>query len=439
MLNKRYVAHLVIEAKSPLKIGGNDIDMLQDSPIQKDWNGLPMILGTSIAGVLRKSFDKVQANEIFGDEESRKKDAKGSRVVISNALLCDENMQVHETLVLRESVFLQTYENLPVREHVKITSKGVADVKQQGKFDEEVVFKGSRFVFRMELLSDREGDSAWDSLLEKLQTESFRLGGGSTKGFGEISIVKEHSNYALYDVTQKEYADKSASLNTLYAEALPVKTCNDERYYRYSLQIEPDDFFRFGSGFGDDDADDIPVTEKTVVWENGKGSFSNEHILMPASSLKGALAHRAVYHYNLTKGNYAGEGDAVENLSSIFGEKKEDEIHSGAKGRLLLSDVYQADRNESKLFDHVSIDRFTGGGIDSALFNEKTVAQKEKWQIEILLEKDVDTMQREAFESALKDLCSGMLPLGGATTKGHGVFTGSLKRDNEVLYEGGAE
>lgn len=50
----RHIAHIIIEARTALKIGSNSIDALQDSPIQKDWNGLPMILGTSLAGVLRK-------------------------------------------------------------------------------------------------------------------------------------------------------------------------------------------------------------------------------------------------------------------------------------------------------------------------------------------------------------------------------------------------
>ena len=54
----RFVAHITIEAKTPLKVGSNENDILQDSPIQKDWNNLPMILGTSIAGVLRKEFDQ---------------------------------------------------------------------------------------------------------------------------------------------------------------------------------------------------------------------------------------------------------------------------------------------------------------------------------------------------------------------------------------------
>ena len=39
----------------------------------------------------------------------------------------------------------------------------------------------------------------------------------------------------------------------------------------------------------------------------------------------------------------------------------------------------------------------------------------------------------KAFELSLKDICNGMLPLGGATTKGHGIFTGKLLKDGVAL------
>src|SRR5690606_31385629 len=96
MGNNILIAHIVIEAKTALKVGSGNADYLKDSPIQKDWNGLPMILGTSLAGVLRKEFDKTLANEIFGDDDSNKKDAKGSKTILSNALLLDEKKEVNE-------------------------------------------------------------------------------------------------------------------------------------------------------------------------------------------------------------------------------------------------------------------------------------------------------------------------------------------------------
>ena len=65
MINK-FIAHITFEANTALKIGSKSTDFLQDSPIQKDWNDLPMILGTSLTGVLRKEFDEESANKFFG-------------------------------------------------------------------------------------------------------------------------------------------------------------------------------------------------------------------------------------------------------------------------------------------------------------------------------------------------------------------------------------
>ncbi len=62
------------------------------------------------------------------------------------------------------------------------------------------------------------------------------------------------------------------------------------------------------------------------------------------------------------------------------------------------------------------------------MFQEKVSAQKDVWSIEILLEKGVEEQYVKAFEATLDDVCSGMLALGGATTKGHGAFSGTWSK-----------
>jgi len=440
---KRYIAIIVVEAISPLKVGSSARDMIQDSPVQKDWNGLPMILGTSIAGVLRKEFDSIFANEVFGDEDSHKKESKGSRIIISNALICNKEMKVTESLGLPKEqgeAFLSKYENLPLRDHVKINHKGVANTEDKGKYDEEVVYAGSRFKFRLELMANN--DKEFMQIIEKINAKSFRLGSGVTKGLGALKIINEHSSYGEFDLNSDEYRKKSSSLNTTFDKPFPLKSSEIVRYDVYQLQITPDDFFMFGSGFGEDDIKMIPVMERVVMWKNNEASFSKKQILFPASSIKGVLSHRTAFYYNKAIGATieSGEAKVDENnnaVNAIFGHKKEknkeDGKELGQKGKVLMSDCFKKDRNETKVFDHVAIDRFTGGAIDGALFQEKTIAQKDMWEIEILLEKNIDEVFVKAFKEALNDVCTGMLALGGATTKGHGVFTGTLLKNGEVL------
>ncbi len=411
-MTKRYIAHITIEAQTPLKVGSSSSDFLQDSPIQKDWNGLPMILGTSIAGVLRKDF-KGEVSEIFGEDN-------GSKVIFSNALLLDENGKVCEDLLLEKSDFLKIFDTLPLREHTAITEKGVA--KEHSKFDEEVVYKGTRFRFALEMLEEKE---AFEKLIEILQSPSFRVGGGSTKGFGKFRVL-ELSQVELS--TPEDLAKYSSSLNSLEAKTFDyIGVKSSSTHERYLLTVEPEDFFMFGSGFGDDDADQTPVLEKVLDYEKVK--LSENHILIPATSLKGAIAHRTAYHYNLQNKLFVGDDKARLLISELFGEAKNSKKNiDGSKGKILFCDVYKLDRKDTKIFDHVAIDRFTAGAIAGALFQEKTTAQSDKWEIELMVEKDVDEQYIKAFEATLDDVCSGHLPLGGAVTKGHGVFSGKWSK-----------
>ena len=422
MTKKRHVAYIVIEADTPLKVGSNAMDFLQDSPVQKDWNGLPMILGTSIAGVLRKDFDS-NKSDIFGED-------KGSKVIISNALLVDEDGKVREELLFKKSDFLKIFENLPIREHTAINSKGVTS--NGAKFDEEIVYKGSRFKFSIEFIE--EDKTTFEAILDLLSNPAFRLGGGSTKGFGKFKICEINSKL----VSLEEY---SSSLNNTLSHCGECTTQStiSTTHTIYTLKIEPDDFFMFGSGFGDSDADMTPVFEQIVDYKIK--NLSTKQVLIPASSIKGAIAHRTAFYYNkkmLEIGNdHTKTGESNEAVKSIFGHKKElasdKKTELGQKGKILISDCFKPlnEEKQTKIFDHVSIDRFTGGAIDGALFQEKTVAKNgdnDWYEIEILLEKTIQREELKAFELALNDITTGMLSLGGATTKGHGVFRGSWSK-----------
>jgi len=444
-MENRYIAHITIETDTPLKVGSNASDFLQDSPVQKDWNGLPMILGTSIAGVLRKHYRDVYNNDdIFGFQREKSDDGEGSKVIFSNALLLDENKKVNEGLLSTKSKFLEIFDNLPIREHTAITDKGVA--LEHSKFDEEVVYKGTQFKFSIEMIEDKK--DSFNKILSLLQSISFRLGGGSTKGFGKFRVLSiatvildSIDTFVAYSSSLNSDLSKLGSdgfsLVEFRAKASDSeqKTIKAKNHTTYTLKITPDNFFMFGSGFGDSDADNTPVYEQVVDYQNAK--LSNKQILIPASSIKGALSHRTTYHYNLQNKFFIGDSEAKTTIKELFGEAKNSKDNiDGAKGKILISDCFEKEekKDSTKTFDHVSIDRFTGGAIEGALFQEKTIAQKDEWEIEILLEnKDIEERYIKAFESALKDICTGMLSLGGMTTKGHGMFSGIVLKDGNEL------
>ena len=89
---------------------------------------------------------------------------------------------------------------------------------------------------------------------------------------------------------------------------------------------------------------------------------------------------------------------------------------------------------------HVKIDYFTGGKINGALFQEKVAMVKGKsYKTDILVNRNImgfgdANKVIEAFETALIDICEGLLPLGGATNRGYGIFDGELKKNGVRIY-----
>jgi hypothetical protein len=286
--------------------------------------------------------------------------------------------------------------------------------------------------------TEKEIDFFMEEIFPKLKHVSFRLGGGTRKGFGAVKIISSKiRKFNLTDEADRTaYLEKSSSLNSEFK--LPSTTENKSTnpsdgtqkenptkgWTTYSLSLKPNDFFLFGSGLGDDEADMTPVVEPVVDYK--KGTINRNQVLIPASSVKGALAHRVAFYYNILarKKNIGSEKEAVKTL---FGcEKKGD--NNSTRGCVLVSDIFR-NLPDRHVFNHVCIDRFTGGAMAGFLFNEKVVhGMNQKFTLKLsvdnkaIADKDIET----AFLAALDDLCRGLLPLGGSTNRGHGSFTGEI-------------
>lgn len=514
--NYRYIARIVIQAETPIAVGSGNKELSTDRPVAKDANGIPFIPGTSLAGVLRHAIyanagsvengDKIIPSlndDIFGFQHPDKQEnSLGSRLALSSAHLIGKKVKEHDALgnitesnkvfdglciIPEDDInfdFINLFRHLPVREHVRISHKGSADTINKGKFDEEVLYKGSRFIFEIELKgtdkTSNVDEEKWNQILNIFRHPDFRIGGGSNRGFGKIRIENiKQKILCLGDENQRNfYLKHSACLDSNF-EGEDLKICEAEKTKctRYILNLEPEDFYLFSSGLRSDEAKINPVTEQIIVWDNlDNPTFSKEQvlILIPASSVKGAISHRVAYHYikldnfnreekdkiyadRLPEGktikDFTGENNIA--VKALFGEASDySDLKKGQKGAVLFSDVYRETVNYKKL-DHVAIDRFTGGAIDGALFNENVVRDIVNKENEFILEflvkpefiKKHKTGEKgleekdhilKAFEKTLIDICSGSLPLGGGTMRGNGVFNGTLKSNkngkDETLY-----
>ena len=440
-LNHRYIARIKVEAITPLFVGSGGASLITDALAVRDHNGLPMIPGTSLTGVLRHSLEDFSKgnnnwNDIFG-YQGKDNDGLGSRLIISSGYLVLGNGKIAEGLNTEiSSEILSKFQKLPTRQHVKITHKGVAEDK--GLFDNEVVYAGAQFIFEIELKGTKADEDSWKQIIKEIKSPSFRIGQGTRDGYGNLKVIGLYEKvYNLENENDFEaYLNLNHSLNSIEIEHLEEEENNNTA--DYTLDLTPDDFFIFSEGFGDAEVDNKPTEEEIIVYNDGKIDFENR-TLIPASSIKGAIAHRTAFHYNkLNKfyadtinedlKNYVEENNQA--VKTLFGEKAQvvNGNMLGERGIVILDDLYYDDIDNSKIFNHVAIDRFTGGGIDGALFSEKVSYKKDK-KITLkinLFETVEDTDIIKALEEALKDICRGLLPLGGMTTKGFGMFTGKL-------------
>jgi CRISPR/Cas system CSM-associated protein Csm3 (group 7 of RAMP superfamily) len=447
----RNLACIIIEAKTPLAVGSGEKDMTTDQLVARDANGLPFIPGTAIAGIIRHALDiKKHDKSIFGFNESKEEKNKriagqknagqkikenideGSQIIFSSAYIVKQRGVVIDKLDLNvyEDEYLIHFKDLPIRQHVCIGTNGAS--KKTGKFDEEIVYKGTRFCFEIELLTETENSHIFENILSELAKESLRIGGGTRKGFGKIAIV-EYKTKTLNLNIPKElelYINKTSSLNDTFwsDQGIPKEMVNDDEIDSITLSLSAKDFILIGSGIGSKLADDTPVQEKVVIWNNGVPQLKSFFVL-PGTSIKGALAHRTDFYYRQEEGIYLEDlfnsdekSDIIDTLckskKELFGSIEDETF----PGNVFISDVF-IESSSLEIQPHVVIDAFTGGAVKGKLFQEQLLKINEPVQISIQIKKNnYSPNVRKAFDKALDDLKNGILPLGAATNRGHGTF-----------------
>lgn len=462
-LTHRYLARVVLETISPIALGSGERDITTDALVATDTNGLPYLPGSSIAGVLRHLAEEVLGTEhvkrLFGYQQSNK--GEGSRLIVTEGKLVDAHGKACDGLCATDGDdFLQQFLQLPIRQHVRINDQGVAS--DGGKFDQQIVFAGSRFCFEIELLGDGTEQTDFHNLLSLLHHTKFCLGSGTRSGFGVLKVVALQTS--ILDLSEKNeaqlYLQKSSQLAASadwagWQSAAPFVDESEASLVSYEVQLSPDNFFLFASGLGDEDSDITPVSEPRVQWKDDKeGYFSIPTHFIPATSLKGALAHRTAFHFNRLSGIFADELSEEElkkhkkenaGVTALFGS--EDTAHQ-LRGCLLLSDAW-SENTQEQVLQHVAIDRFTGGAISGALFAEKvSVRGRQPFQLKIWIDSkalkhnlgvkakelnEQEDLVVQSFEASLRDLVNGRLALGGASSRGHGLFSGTISKNGQPL------
>jgi len=468
------VAHVVVETRSGLSIGSGVSRTGRDLEVVRDAYNLPTIPGTALAGVLRDVYSNTRADlantladpsEIFGFAGKSAGEGARSCLEISYGVLHgSDDCPLVDPLSRKQDGdplakwFLEDFDaKTPVRHRVRINGRGVADAGGRGKFDRDVVPAGARFTFELSFWHDGSKSAIWEHLLASLDHPSFRLGGCTKAGFGACRVIRVKSGD--FDLSTDEglaaFARVSPSLAVLDCPALnpravapTMSTAADHTTYELTLRLI--DFWRVGQGQnpirasgGVKDPDPIkdgaeadvsPYTEPVIVWKPEGGEITTENLLVPGSSIKGALRHRAAFHYDRLCSRLIGRDDPFDANATdhhpavldLFGSiPGKDSAAKPRRGRVIIDDVLvplAGNVEGLQTLMHNSVDRFTGGVRDKILFSER-LAFKGSFSVKITILKGASEATEnadKALDLAIADLKSGRLPIGAASGRGHG-------------------
>ena len=455
--NHLYLARICLQTLTPLSIQTGQAQQNFDTSLVRDANGLPTLPSTSIRGVLRHlfqaQFGEQQTHQLFGYARTNQAEPEDqtSRIQISWGLIHDKHNRPVEGLVYpsEDADFLdQLTQSQPIkRERVRLNHKGCAEDK--GKFDITACPAGARFTFELKYWSDTDQDDCWRQLLDLLQQPQFRLGHSTRSGFGafEVQAMEQHQ----FDFTSLESVARwqklARSLTITQPEAGQINTAKHSITHKtISLNLKAEGFVRIGGGDvpmheTSDPADLRMQSESVIQWVNDQGRFSKRRPLISASAIKGALAHRMLYHCNRLNGKFADQlnqsewekhtqrqvsNELVKLLGAANNDNDTDTHNDGQAGHLYLNDLYLSDEVSTTQLWHNRIDRFTGGVIDGALFTEEVLFEPElAFDLTITNFAGLSPNARQALKATLDDLCSGRLALGAGGSRGLGSFTGT--------------
>ena len=442
-------AHLTLEATAPHGIGQGRGDATHDVILLRDANGLPAIAGSSLAGVLRhlyqQSYGADETDELFGFAQGRA--GQVSQVRFTWGLVHGSDNRAVEGLdedrIGSDDLLDALRSAHPlVRERVRLNARGCAE--DAGKFDVTLVPAGARYSSFITRQSDGTRPELWQRLLALMGHPLMRIGCGTRSGSGGFRVVGLHA--ARWDL--RKAADREAyrarprqrgKLTGLTAHEPSHSAMPPEA----TLCLRAEAGWRIGGGDealirDGKEADLLPQSEQTICWRDDRGSLSAKRPVLPATAVKGAIAHRVAFHARRLTGAYAEAGQPADQddcpaVRELFGEALD---HAGgASGRpgvVFIDDVYLYPDNPSaqvKQQMHNRVDRFTGGVIDGALFCEELL-----WETQFALSirigggeqrlAQVSDTARQALDWALADLARGWLPIGAGGSRGQGVMIG---------------
>ena|SRR5690554_1994247 len=413
----------ILNLQTPCMIGSGENNNT-DSDVLVDSENKPFIPGTSLAGVFRSylakhvDFDEEEKElkYLFGSPFSikNKNETTISNIYISDANCCDKRKV---EILVRDGVELNEYKA----------------AKDKSKYDYEVIKPNTKFEFHIEVIL-REKFNYYKNgkvftksidynkiknyianLLIALEEEKISIGSKTSRGFGVIKVVdvkveliddKDYQHYINFDF-------EKINNNVNYRDWIIEKI--SDNYYEIEVELE-----LVSSLIIRDYIDVLDVIDAPDQIMLNVGDIP----VIPGTSWAGCFRHH-------TRKLLEELDINIGLIDLIYGyvDKNDDKKSTYSKFSFIESEF------ENKVYRVVrrnKIDRFSGGAVDKALFNEQYL-ESGNTRLKIRVEKGFEDYIGILF-IIIDEINNGLLALGGETSVGRGLFkVNDIKLNNEKL------
>ena len=428
--SRKIVSRLIVEGdlvlQTPAHLGNGEGDDLTDMLLLVDpFDGkAPVLTGASIAGALRSYLR--EREEGYGPKP---KGSKAASVLLFGGMKGDDTGEQSPLIV--DDAFGKCF-GTEQRDGVQIRPDSLT-AANDALFNIQLWQAGSVFPLRFELVI-REKDNAdtlkqaLASALNGLAAGDITLGARKRRGYGQIQVSKWRVK--TYDLKQAQglldwiqHGGQFLSGQSIQSiqNALGVQSLIVDRRNVFSLKasfsLDSSLLIRSGGGKDDHGPDMVHLRAKQV---NGQ-----MEAVLSGTSLAGALRARA-----FRIANTLGPSKAHALIEDLFGK-------TSKASRVGFKESIVENAKTDLVQNRVSIDRFTGGARDTALFNEQPAFGNDDTTVTVELQlTEPQPHEIGLLLLVLKDLWTGDLALGGERSVGRGRLKG---KKADLLYRHGTQ
>lgn len=393
----RYTLTGTVKLTSPLIIrAGVSNDILNDTVddiVVTYHDGQPFIPGTSLAGVLHQALQGLVPDAelvLFGSIDDK---GTQSALQINDIPLEDTN------IVVRDGIRIDDVRGVTV---------------DGAKYDFEVIESGATGQLRIDCVirrcHEQQGEKiekALAALANALQ-HGIAIGARTVNGFGRVAckdIALEH-----YDFTKPDHVKAWLTGKSGASVAIPKQALVADRDLVINMDAYLEDTVLIKSIFEE-------------AWED-----KSVALFVPGTSVKGVLRHQCGRILQAL-------GSNGELVNTLFGYSNDDDKDS-RKGRVMVDEIYFDKQFNQEEQPRIRVDRFTGGAMNGALFQDHPVRNTKGDAVTFPLRmtvKNCNDAEAGLVMLLVKDLMTGQVTLGANRTIGYGRVQG---KSVTVQYHG---